>query len=172
MWEAGLKPGREREANARAVISPHVQASAPRPVRSLLASATLEKPLIREFLFYPPYPTSLDIVGQWLMCCAGASPTEDPQRQSTQTTLFVYSRAVLYLSSADFVSGHESVVPKVFRVDRSFSPCKSMASTKRIFFCKLFSPWDWWRRGYLNDKKERFCLRQVILASGLSAVSH
>ena len=37
--------------------------------------ATLEKPLIREFLFYPE-PASLESGGQWPVCCAGASPTE------------------------------------------------------------------------------------------------
>jgi hypothetical protein len=34
-------------------FSPLVQASAPRAVRSAIASATLGKPLIRECLFYP-----------------------------------------------------------------------------------------------------------------------
>src|ERR1700681_1909780 len=37
--------------------------------------ATLGKPLIREFLFYPD-PASLEAGGQWPVCCAGASPTE------------------------------------------------------------------------------------------------
>ena len=39
------------------------------------ALATLEKPLIREFLFYPE-PSSLEAGGQWPVCGAGASPTE------------------------------------------------------------------------------------------------
>ncbi len=39
------------------------------------ALATLGKPLIREFLFYPE-PASLEAGGQWPVCCAGASPTE------------------------------------------------------------------------------------------------
>jgi hypothetical protein len=42
---------------------------------SVGALATLEKPLIREFLFYPE-PASLEPGGQWPVCCAGASPTE------------------------------------------------------------------------------------------------
>ena len=37
--------------------------------------ATLGKPLIREFLFYPE-PASLEAGGQWPVCCAGGSPTE------------------------------------------------------------------------------------------------
>jgi hypothetical protein len=78
---------------------PHVQASAPRPVRSLLGLSHVRKTLNPGIPVLPVLPTSLDVVGQWLMCCAGASPTEDPQRQSIQTAYFLYSCAVLYLSS-------------------------------------------------------------------------
>ena len=60
-----------------ALFSPLVQASAPRTVRGPKTSATLGKPLSREFLFYRS-PASLDAVGQWPVCRAGASPTEDP----------------------------------------------------------------------------------------------
>ena len=48
------------------------------PRKGLTTLATLRKPLCREFLFYP-VAISLEIGGQWPVCCAGASPTEDPQ---------------------------------------------------------------------------------------------
>jgi hypothetical protein len=55
-----------------------VQALAPRTVRSPKASATLGKPLSREFLFYRYCQLLSKPIGQWLVCCAGASPTEVP----------------------------------------------------------------------------------------------
>jgi hypothetical protein len=52
---------------------------APRAVRSHRArSATLDEPLIRERLFYPHRPHLWTSAGQWPVCCADASPTEDP----------------------------------------------------------------------------------------------
>jgi hypothetical protein len=59
----------------RRVHSSKLQHRAPLKVPSIGALATLEKPLIREFLFYPE-PVSLEPGGQWPVCCAGASPTE------------------------------------------------------------------------------------------------
>ena len=41
-----------------------------------MTSATLGKPLSRECLLYHGR-TSLDVAGQWPVCRAGASPTED-----------------------------------------------------------------------------------------------
>jgi len=41
-----------------------------------MTSATLGKPLIREYLFYRGQ-TSVDAAGQWLVCCGVASPTEN-----------------------------------------------------------------------------------------------
>ena len=60
----------------RHLFSPLVQASAPRAVRGVIASATLGKPLIRECLFYPQQHLWM-LSGQWPVCNAGASPTED-----------------------------------------------------------------------------------------------
>lgn len=48
-------------------FSPLVQASAPRTVRDLAASATLGKPLVREFLFYRCVPVSLE-TGRAVAC--------------------------------------------------------------------------------------------------------
>ena len=68
------EPGRrEDERDA----SPLVQASAPRSVKSRSLLATLGKPFSREFLFYL-WPSLSRAPGQWLVCGAGASPTEDP----------------------------------------------------------------------------------------------
>ena len=59
-------------------ISSLAQALAPRAVRGLATPATLGKPLIRERLFYPLYRHLWIPAGQWLVCRADASPTEDP----------------------------------------------------------------------------------------------
>src|SRR5580693_79459 len=36
-----------------------------------------------------PSATSLDVVGQWLLCCAGASPTEGPCTSDTRRKIRV-----------------------------------------------------------------------------------
>ena len=59
-------------------LSSLAQASAPHAVRGFRTSATLDKPLIRECLFYPSRRYLWTLTGQWLVCRADASPTEDP----------------------------------------------------------------------------------------------
>jgi hypothetical protein len=56
---------------------PTGKASAPRTVRGMKASATLGKPLAREFLFYPD-PGIFGCHRAVACLYAGASPTEDP----------------------------------------------------------------------------------------------
>jgi hypothetical protein len=102
------KPGRRNELSRRDL--PHVQASAPRPVRGLLASATLEKPLIREFLFYPPYRHLWMSLGSGL--CVAREPRLPRIRKAVfQTAYFVYSRMVLGLSSNSWKNSSE--IPKL-----------------------------------------------------------
>ena len=57
--------------------SPLVQASAPRSVR-VLHPSHLRKTLLPGVPVLPR-AISLEIGGQWPVCCAGASPTEDPR---------------------------------------------------------------------------------------------
>ena len=68
--EAGREGRRER-------TSPLVQASAPRPVKEGDLLSHLRKTLDPGVPVLP-LPTSLEVGGQWPVCCAGASPTEDP----------------------------------------------------------------------------------------------
>jgi len=80
--EKGLMPRADRKgSDVRPLsnwLSPLAQASAPRAVRGFRTSATLDKPLIRECLFYPIDQHLWTLTGQWLVCRADASPTEDP----------------------------------------------------------------------------------------------
>lgn len=77
---------------------PHVQASAPRPVRSPIGFSHIRKTLNPGVPVLPFFPASLDAVGQWPVCCAGASPTEDPLMQPVFRLLFS-----VYLRSSGFV---------------------------------------------------------------------
>ena len=79
-------PRAHREARTCSLLSNWLsslaQASAPHAVRGFRTSATLDKPLIRECLFYPFHQHLWTLTGQWLVCRADASPTEDPDAAS------------------------------------------------------------------------------------------
>jgi hypothetical protein len=84
--ERGLMPRADRKARTLQPLpnwlSSLAQASAPHAVRGFRTSATLDKPLIRECLFYPFHQRLWTLTGQWLVCRADASPTEDPDTAS------------------------------------------------------------------------------------------
>jgi hypothetical protein len=75
MPRADLKA--ERAAFLELVVLTRPSFSTARRKR-LWTSATLDKPLIRECLFYPCHRYLWTPSGQWLVCRADASPTEDP----------------------------------------------------------------------------------------------
>ena len=86
--EKGLIPRADRKARQEPLpnrLSSLAQALAPRTVRGISTSATLGKPLSRECLFYPLRRHLWTPTGQWLVCCADASPTEDPDTASRKT---------------------------------------------------------------------------------------
>jgi len=73
--EKGLIPRADRRARTCSLAEPVVltrHASAPRAVRSLAGSATLDKPLIRECLFYPTYEPLAMLLGSGL--CVARTP--------------------------------------------------------------------------------------------------
>lgn len=70
----GSSPGRAAEVN---LLSPLVQALAPRTVRGVSLSH-LRQTLNPGVPVLPVLPASFEAVGQWPVCYAGASLTEDP----------------------------------------------------------------------------------------------
>ncbi len=70
--------GRMVAAAKPAILSPLVQASAPRTVRGSTYLSHVRKTLKPGVPVLPAKPTSFEADGQWLVCRAGASPTEDP----------------------------------------------------------------------------------------------
>ncbi len=71
-------------AHSRGRIPPLVQASAPRAVRGLENLSHLRKTLNPGVPGLPFEQASFDASGQWPMCRADASPTEDPHRRAAE----------------------------------------------------------------------------------------
>ena len=100
----------KRDSTLRRLHSSKLQHRAPFKIPPNLSHV---RKTLESGISVPPSATSLDVVGQWLLCCAGASPTEDPltltRRKKNVSGLKVFCAGNVVKPKASFAAKYPSI---------------------------------------------------------------